>query len=136
MKLLGVDKDGNDKYKWLYSEWALTYRVGWGHICSAASLIWHYTEDPVITTGDASGRKSVDVKDADGILKIEEAGWLCIRGTSEILKVPVEITFHNQTDLVRVSVLSVTKEFMEADYKNFNLSMCQFMDSIELAMYN
>ena len=132
MKLMGVEKDGG----WLYSEWRLTYRVGWGHICSAASLIWHYTDDPQLMMGDANGINHITVTDADEILKLEEYGWLSIRGTSQMLKVPVEITFYNQTDLVRVSVLSVTEEFMEADYKNFNLSMCQFMDSIELAMYN
>ena len=38
-------------------------------------------------------------------------------------------------DLVRVSVLSVNEEFSEADYKKFNFSMCQFMDSVELNMY-
>ena len=36
MKLLGVEKDGG----WLYSEWRLTYRVGWKHILNAVSLIY------------------------------------------------------------------------------------------------
>lgn len=131
MKLSGVEKENN----WLFSEWRLTYRVGWGHICSAASLIWQYTENPEIITGDAGGKKKEEVKDAEEILGLDEMGWLSIRGTSKIIKVPVMITFYNQTDLVRASVLSANEEFAEADYKNFNLSMCQFMDSIELAMY-
>ena len=45
------------------------------------------------------------------------------------------ITFYNQTDLVRATVACATEEFREADYQRFNLSMCQFMDSAELAMY-
>ena len=131
MKLLGVEKEE----AWLYSEWRLTYRVGWGHICRAASLIFQYTEDPEILTGDAENESKASVKDAQEILSLEEAGYLTIRGTSDMIRVPVMITFYNQLDLVRVSVLSVTEEFSEADYKNFNLSMCQFMDSVELAMY-
>ena len=132
MKLLGVEKR-NDC---LYSEWCLTYRVGWGHICSAASLIFQYTEDPDVTVGDANGETEVEVASADDLANLEEAGWLSISGTSEILHVPVFIQFYNQTDYVRVYVRSVTDEFKEADYKKFNLSMCQFMDSVELAMYH
>ena len=55
MKLLGVEKLENS----LYSEWNLTYRVGWGHICRAASLIYEYTQDPEVFVGDASGEKDV-----------------------------------------------------------------------------
>lgn len=131
MKLLGVRKDEN----WLYSEWNLTYRVGWEHICKAASLIYQYTQNPEIFTGDAYDEKEIKVDNADGVLEIGEAGSLTIRGVSDILKIPVLITFYNQLDLVKATVWSATEEFAEADYKNFNLSMCQFMDSIEIAMY-
>ena len=131
MKLLGVEKLENS----LYSEWNLTYRVGWGHICSAASLIWEYTTDPEIFVGDAYGEKVITVEKAEDIRTLEEEGHLTIRGVSDILKVPVMITFYNQLDHVKVTVISATEEFMEVDYRNFNLSMCQFMDSIEIAMY-
>lgn len=131
MKLLGVEKV--DDY--LYSEWRLTYRVGWGHICSAVSLIYQYTDDPELITGDAYEEKKITVEDAKEILELEESGRFTVRGTSQILKVPVMITFYNQTDLVRVSVICANEEFAEADYKKFNLSMCQFMDSAEIAMY-
>ena len=133
MKLLGVEKRNNGKDR-LCSEWALTYRVGWERIVRS-SLIWRYTKDPEIITGDAYGEAQAVIREADDVQKHEESGWLTVRGTSEILKVPVMITFFNQTDLVRVSVLSVTEEFAEADYRRFNLSMCQFMDSAEIAMY-
>ena len=134
MKLLGVEKRNNGKDR-LCSEWALTYRVGWERIVRSASLIWRYTKDPEIITGDAYGESEAQISSAEDVLVLEESGWLTVRGTSEILKVPVMITFFNQTDLVRVSVLSVTEEFAEADYRRFNLSMCQFMDSAEIAMY-
>jgi hypothetical protein len=131
MKLMGVEKDG----AWLYSEWALTYRVGWGHICKATSLIYAYTKDPELILGDANGDKSVTVKDAEEILSLEEYGRLTIRGISDMIKVPLSITFFNQLDFVRVYVACATEEFDHADYKDFNLSMCQFMDSVEIAMY-
>ena len=131
MKLLGVEKRGNS----LYSEWNLTFRVGWGQICKAALLIYQYTEDPEILIGDAGNESKVSVNDAQEILSLEESGYLTIRGMSEIIKVPIMITFFNQMDLVRVTVISTTEEFAEADYKQFNLSMCQYLDSAELAMY-
>ena len=131
MKLLGVEKRENH----LYSEWNLTYRVGWHQIVKAAALIYQYTEDPEILTGDAGGESKVSLKNAEEILNLEEMGYLTIRGMSEILKVPVMITFFNQLDLVRVTVISATEEFAEADYQKFNLSMCQYLDSAEIAMY-
>ena len=131
MTLSGVKKEGN----WLYSEWQLTYPVGWEHICAAASLIYQYTKDPEILIGDAGGESKANVGDEKDILSLNESGYLTIRGMSEIVKVPLMITFYNQTDYVRATVACATEEFKEADYKRFNLSMCQFMDSAELAMY-
>ncbi len=131
MKLEGVKKQGD----WLLSEWRLTYRVGWGQICKAAALLYQYTEDPEVMTGGAEGSSTAAVKDENDIMSLEEAGSLTIRGLSKILMVPVMITFFNQLDLVRVTVACATDEFKEADYKEFNLSMCQFLDSAELAMY-
>ena len=131
MKLLGVAKRDNS----LYSEWTLTFRVGWNSICKAVMLIYQYTKDPELFAGGVEGESRITVKKAEEILSIEESGSLTVRGLSEILEVPVMITFFNQTDLVRVTVISATEEFKEADYKQFNLSMCQFMDSAELAMY-
>ena len=131
MKLLGVRKEDS----WLYSEWNLTYRVGWDHICRAAELIYRYTEDPEILVGDSYQEEKAEVKEPEEILSLEENGYLTIRGMSELIRVPLMITFYNQLDLVRLSVASVTEEFEEADYKAFNLSLCQFMDSVEIAMY-
>ena len=134
MKLAGVEKI-NEGGSWLYSEWNLTYRVGWEHICKAAALLYEYTDEPEVLTGDAEGTARAEIGSAEDILKLDEAGRLTIRGTSQIIKVPVQITFYNQLDLVKVTVLCANEEFAEADYKKFNLSMCQFMDSAELAMY-
>lgn len=131
MKLADVEKRG----AWLFSEWRLTYRVGWGHILKAAALIHHYMKEPEILTGFGGSEQKADANDEKGITALEEAGYLTVRGVSEILKVPLMITFFNQLDLVRVTVACATDEFKEADYKAFNLSMCQFMDSAELAMY-
>ena len=131
MKLLGVNRDGDR----LYSEWRLTYPVGWEHICKAAALIFEYTKDPEILTGDAGCETPAFVSGRDDILSLEESGCLTVRGTSDILRVLVMIVFYNQLDLVKAYVACATDEFSKADYKEFNLSMCQFMDSVELAMY-
>ena len=135
MTLLGVEKVGEEHF-WLYSAWRLTYRVGWDNICRAVSLIYQYTEKPELFAGDAGGEREFTVNDAKEILDLEEMGYLTIRGTSKMLHAPVMITFYNQLDTVRMSVLSVNEEFAEADYRKFNLSTCQFMDSVELAMYS
>ncbi|MBP5256064.1 MAG: hypothetical protein J6Z80_03310 [Clostridia bacterium] len=131
MKLLGVEKDG----AWLFSEWNLTYRVGWEHILRAAALIWEYTEDPEIIVGDASGESVVEIGGPDDVSSIGESGWLTVRGVSKIIGVPLSVTFFNQLDLVRATVACANEEFSKADYREFNLSMCQFMDSAELSMY-
>ena len=60
---------------------------------------------------------------------------MTIRGVSKIVQVPLMVTFFNQLQTVRVSVARATDEFKEADYKKFNMSLGQYMDSIELAMY-
>ena len=131
MVLQGVKKQDG----WLLSEWRLTYRVGWSHICAAAQRIWEYTKDPEILISDAGGQEAVSVAEAEAVRRIREAGTLTVRGMSKILDVPVSITFFNQLDLVRATVACATEEFREADYQKFNKSMGQFMDSAELAMY-
>ena len=132
MKLVDVRKGGG----WLYSEWNLTYRVGWRRICSAAQLICHDMKDPEILTGNAGDDAKISVNDEEDILSLEESGHLTVRGVSGLIGVPLMITFFNQLDLVRVTVACATEEFAEADYKKFNLSMCQYLDSAELAMYS
>ena len=132
MTLIGVKKDNG----WLYSEWRLTYGTGWDSICKAAELLYEYTEDPEVITGSASGSSTADIKKGEDILGLQEAGYLTIRGMSKIIEAPLSITFYNQTDLVRATVACATEEFREADYEKFNLSMCQFMDSAEIAMHS
>ena len=103
-----------------------------------AAAIDNAVADDQPAQAEPDAEKTADASDEEGeaeILALEEAGYLTVRGMSEILQVPVMITFFNQTDMVRVTVISATEEFEEADYEKFNLSMCQFMDSAELAMY-
>ena len=132
MKLVGVKKGGG----WLYSEWNLTYRVGWSRICKAVLLIYHDMKDPEILSVNAGGDAKISVNDEEEILSLEESGHLTVRGLSGLIGVPLMITFFNQLDLVRVTVACATDEFAEADYEKFNLSMCQYLDSAELAMYS
>lgn len=127
MLLAGVKESGG----WLISRWNLTYRVGWEHICKAVHAAYEFYSQPEVLTDEvpaAAGKK-------EDILKLDERGSMTIRGMSTIINVPIMITFYNQTNAVDVNVAKATSEFSAADYEKFNISLCQYMDSIELAMY-
>ena len=127
MLLVGI-KESNG---WLLSRWNLTYRVGWEHICKAVQSVYeYYTQCEILCDNNP-----IRIDNKENIMKLDEAGTLTIRGISTIIKVPVMITFMNQTNVVDVNVAQATGEFAEADYQKFNMSLCQYMDSIELAMY-
>ena len=79
--------------------------------------------------------RQVTIHNQNEILEPDEERSLMIRGISTIMKVPVMITFLNQTNVVDTSVAKATDEFSEADYQKFNMPIYQYMDSIELAMY-
>lgn len=127
MLLLGVKKE-ND---WLLAEYSLTYKVGWENICKAVSLACEYYDNVEILVDN----NKVNICSKEEILQLDEARTMTIRGVSKIIQVPLMITFFNQLQTVRVSVACATDEFKEADYKKFNMSLGQYMDSIELAMY-
>ena len=120
----------NENEGWLISGWKLTYRVGWKHICKAMASVYDYYEQCDILTDEV-----IAVSLKEEILQLEEAASLTLRGMSKILGVPVLITFFNQTNTAEVYVAKASDEFGTADYRKFNLSLGQYMDSIELAMY-
>ncbi|MDO4944710.1 MAG: hypothetical protein Q4E74_05860 [Ruminococcus sp.] len=127
MLLAGVKEDKG----WLFSEWRMTYGVGWDKICKAAVALYDtYTDTEILIDNTAQL-----IRTKQDILKLDESGTLMIRGLSTVIKVPLMITFVNQTNIVKAVVAMATEEFSQADYQKFNLSMCQLMDSIELAMY-
>lgn len=127
MLLIGVREDNG----WLLSRWNLTYRVGWEHICKAAKSMFDYYDGLEILVDD----KAVEISSKEDIMHIDEARTITVRGMSKIIKVPLMITFYNQTNAVDVSVAIATDEFKGTDYQKFNMSLGQYMDSIELAMY-
>ena len=127
MLLIGVKEDNG----WLSSRWNLTYRVGWEQICKAANLMFDYYEGLEILVDD----KPINLSSKEDIIKLPEGRNMIIRGMSKIIKVPLMITFYNQTNAVNVTVAGATDEFKVADYQKFNMSLGQYMDSIELAMY-
>ncbi|MBQ9907896.1 MAG: hypothetical protein IJM46_14110 [Oscillospiraceae bacterium] len=100
-------------------------------MCQAARLLWRNLVNPGILVDD----ETVNISSEDAILSLAEAGRLTIRGMSEQLGVPVMLAFFNQTVTVRATVAGATAEFAQADYKRFNQSMGQFMDSVEIAMH-
>lgn len=127
MMLIGVKKSDG----WLFSEWRLTYRVCWDNICKAVFALYDSFVNPEILIDNSA----TSIKNKQDILSFEESATLMIRGLSDIIHVPVMITFNNQTNIVKAVVGASTEEFSKTDYKSFNLSICQFMDSIELVMY-
>ncbi len=126
--LLGGVKENEG---WLLSRWNLTYRVGWEHICKAVHSVYDFYTKPEVLLED----KIASINKKEDVLLLDEKGGLTIRGISTIIKVPIMITFYNQTNIVDVNVAKVTDEFSMADYEKFNKSLCQYLDSIELAMY-
>lgn len=116
---------------WILSRWNLTYSVGWEHICKAVYSVYDFYMQPEVLIND----REVEIHHKDNIMKLGENGNLTIRGVSTILKVPVMISFMNQTSVVEVDVAQATEEFTKTDYQRFNMSLGQYMDSIELAMY-
>jgi hypothetical protein len=113
------------------STFNLTYPVGWDKICKAVSMAYGYYDKVEVLVDN----EVIDISSADDILKIEEAGNITIRGKSTIIKVPMMITFFNQLKTVNVAVPCMAGEFEKADYQQFNLSLGEYMDSLELAMY-
>ena len=110
MLLIGVREEKG----WLLSEWRLSYRVSWAQLCEAVYVMYDFYDVTEILVGG----KKVDIKDK-----------------KEIKKLPEDISFHNQTRAVYANVAGATEEFKEADYQKFNMSMSEYMDSIEIAMH-
>ena len=79
--------------------------------------------------------EKIEISGLEDISSLEEQGKLVIRGMSSIVKVPVMITFYNQLQAVDVVVAQANEEFKNTDYEKFNHSMCQYLDSAEIAMY-
>lgn len=126
MLLIGV-KENNG---WLFSRWNLTYGTGWEGILKACNSVKKYYEGLEILVDN----NIVSAKTEEEIMQLEEAGSLTFRGISTIVKVPITITFYNQLQAVDVNVAMTVEEFATTDYEKFNKSLCQYMDSIELAM--
>ena len=127
MLLIGVKEENG----WLLSRWNLTYGVGWKQICKAAHSVYDYYKGVEILVDN----QRVNITNKEDILKLEESSNLTIRGMSTIMNIPIMITFMNQTKVVDVNVAGMTEEFKTAEYQKFNMSLGQYMDSIELAMY-
>ena len=127
MLLIGV----KDENAWLISRWNLAYSVGWESICKAVKSVYDYYKGMEILVDD----KAVAVVNKEDVLNLDEARTMTIRGMSTIIGIPIMITFYNQTNIVDVNVAKVTDEFKSADYEKYNKSLCQYMSSLEIAMY-
>lgn len=127
MLLVGVKEEAG----WLMSRWNLTYPAEWAKLCKAVHFVYDYYADvEILMDGQA-----VQIDNKMEFLRLKEVSNLTVRGMSKIIGVPVMITFYNQLQAVDVNVAGMTEEFQTADYQKFNMSMGQYMDSIEIAMY-
>ncbi len=128
MLLIGVKEDEG----WLLSRWNLTYRVSWEQICKAAASVYNYYDGLEILVDD----EVIELSSKEDVLKIEEARNLTFRGVSQVIKVPMMITLYNQLKEVDVNIpIMADGEFSKADYQSFNMSLGQYLDSIEIAMH-
>lgn len=130
MLLIGVRADGN----WLLSQWNLTYATGWEGICKAAAKMYDYYDSKEMPVEILADDHLTGAHSKDDIMNIEEASRLTVRGFSTVFKLPLMITFYNQTKTVYVNIAQATEEFAYADYEKFNKSLCQYLDSVEMAM--
>lgn len=125
--LIGVREENG----WLTSRWQLTYCAGWEQIKKAVFAAFDcYSDGEILIDGKPAGAKT-----KEEVMGLEERGNLVLRGMSEIVGVPMMITFYNQMAAVDLAVMKTEGEFDSDDYKKFNLSLGQYMDSLELSMY-
>lgn len=115
---------------WLLSSWRLTYGVSWEQILKAAYEQYPYFENLKLLVDDTL----LQVEGKEELYNIEEASMLTIRGLSTILHTLIMITFINQTNVVNVNIATMNEEFQTADYQKLNMSLGQYMDSIEISL--
>ena len=127
MLLMGVKEENG----WLCSQWNLTYGTGWTEITKAVKTAYPYYENVEVLVDN----RKVDLRSAEDVLCLEEGGNMVIRGTSTVIKVPMMVKFITSCREWTCGWRVPQIEFKEADYKSFNLSMGQYMDSMELTMY-
>lgn len=109
----------------------MTYGASWKSILKACSSVMKYYDGLQILSGD----DVVNLNNEEELMKLIEARSLTFRGMSTIVKAPIMITFYNQLNAVDVNVAKASEEFSVAEYERFIKSLCQYMDSIELAMH-
>ena len=127
MLLTAVKKENG----WIFTHWELTYPAGWDSILNAAAAVYHDLTDPEVLTD----RQPRALEGAKLLKELQESGTLTVRGLSGIFGRPIMLTFWNQTRSVEALIPADDGEFRDADYEAINRSMCQFMDSVELAIH-
>lgn len=116
---------------WLLSSWRLTYGIEWKQILKGVPAQYDYLENMEILVDDTP----IHLDHKEKLYKIEEASTITIVGRSTILYTLLMMTFVNQTSVVHVNIACMGEEFKSADYQKLNISLGQYMDSIELSMY-
>ena len=126
--LLSALKEENS---WILSRWNLTYESDWaGFLKGIISVYDKYQDFEIIVDGNEYA-----VTDEASIKAIPEGKNITFRGISTVLKVPVMVTFYTGHQAVDVNVAKATYDLFECTYENVNMSLGQYMDGIEIAMF-
>lgn len=128
--MLLLDFNTTSESPWICSTWQLTYKVSWNQICKAAEAIKKYYDSLEIFIDNTN----ININEQQTLLSLPEGSNLTIRGLSKILNIPIMITFTNQVQAITVYSTQRDKT-IEVNYKSINYELCQYLDSIELAMH-
>lgn len=136
MRVTGMKKEEG----WAGLEFRTTFRMGWERCLSVARVIWDYTDNAEIRVGDFGQRPEVvEVTKSDDFEKIQEAGYIEVRGRSKVYDNTLsQYIIYNQSDIVRMWMPTQYVEGLrksETEYLNEEEQLHTFdkyMDSIEV----
>lgn len=113
------------------TRWQLTYKPTWAQLLKAVAYAHEYYGVPVVL----SGFDVFITEKPEDVLKIPEDCSAGVRGMSKVLDTEVNIRFHNGAQTVMAEVKKDSDEFASPDYQKICMALGQYMDSLELAMY-
>lgn len=103
-----------------------TFRNGWESCLSYAEIIYKYMEQAEIVVAKIAGGtfSPVDIKEIKDIESIPETAVIGVRGKNTIFdKVPFQIIFYNQTDVVNVWIpTQYIKNAKKSETEFFNIT--------------
>lgn len=83
MRVIGLKHDDDG---WSGLEYRTTYRMEWMGCLAMAKVLYDYSEEAEVLIQEIAGAafKKIDITNAQGIMKIPEAGVIQIRGKNKV----------------------------------------------------